>query len=179
MLTTAAGIRRSLAILTVAAFALVLLPVPGAHALAVSASSAPALPAGFHEQRLARAWLREQIAHDRLGILFDHADQRLALGQTLIDRAAANGKDVTAVQAALNNFSAAVKQARPIYEGMQGIMASHQGFDANGNVTDITQASETVAQVREQLVQIRSALAGPAQTLRSAVKAFRAGSQTP
>jgi hypothetical protein len=179
MLKTAKWIRCSLVSLAAIALTLATMPVLGVRALVPTPSPEPAAPAAFRQQRLERAWLREQIAHDRLGVMFEHVDQRLALAQQLIDRASANGKDVSAVQTALDNLSKAITQARPTFEGMQGIMGSHQGFDAAGQVTDVAQAASTVAQVREELVQIRGMLAGPGQALRAAVQAFRAANQAP
>lgn len=179
MLTTAIRVRHTLIALAVILGALAMFPIPAAYALEVSDPPTPAVSASFREQRVERIWLRQQVAHDRLGVMFDHVDQRLTLAQQLIDRADSNGKDVLAIQMAFNNFSDAVKKARPVYESTQGIISLHQGFDAAGNVTDLAQAAGTVEQMRGQLSQIRGLLAGPAQALRGDVTAFRAANQTP
>jgi hypothetical protein len=172
------SIRRRTTVVAIGAaiLALALLPTPPAHALTPLASTTP--PAASDKiTRLERVWLRQQIRHDRLGVMFDHAQQRIDLAQQMIDRAKANGKDVTALQQALDDFSAAVQQARPIYQGMQGIISSHQGFDANGSVTDATQAAATVRSMQDDFVSIRDKLSGPAQALRDAVRSFRQAHQ--
>ena len=81
-------------------------------------------------------------------------DEFVAKVQKLIDRAKANGKDVSAVQAALDTFKIAVKKAQPIYESVKGLINSHQGFDTNGKVTDPEKAEETVKAMHEKLKEI-------------------------
>jgi hypothetical protein len=141
-----------------------------AYALSPSDNGTPPAPSS---DRLPRAWAREQRIYDRLGRFFDNADGLIAKAQNLIDRARANGKDVSTVQAALDVVSSAVKQARPDYESGKGIVASHQGFDAAGNVTDPTKALETVQDMRTKLQSIRQDLMPSVRVLREAVRAFR------
>jgi hypothetical protein len=93
--------------------------------------------------------------------------------QKLIDRAKENGKDVSAVQAALDAFKAAVKDAQPTYESIKGIINSHQGFDTNGKVTDPEKAAETVKAMHEKFKEIRDAMNGTGKALHQAIKAFR------
>ena len=151
---------------------LALLPTPSAQALTPVAASTPPVASGGGV-RLERAWLRQQIRYDRLGVMFDHVQQRIDLAQQMIDEAKSNGKDVAALQTTLDGFSSAVQQTRPTYEGMQGIISSHQGFDANGKVTDATQAAATVRDMQEKFLSIRDTLSGPAKALRDAVRSFR------
>ena len=113
------------------------------------------------------------MVHDRLGFMFEHADQRIALVQRLIDKAKANGNDVTAVQAALDALTGAVERARPGFEAMQATFTAHPGFDAAGKVTDPTVAAQTVTDLQAQLKATRSVLGGPERALRNAVGAFR------
>jgi hypothetical protein len=176
MLTDAIRKRTTVAVAGAAILVLAMLPTPSAHALAPLATATPPVTPGG-TARLERVWLRQQTRHDRLGVMFNHVQQRIDLAQQLIDRAKANGKDVTALQTALDGFSSAVQQSRPIYEGMQGIFSSHQGFDANGNVTDVTLATGTVRDTQEKFQSIRDALSGPAKTLRDAVRSFRQANQ--
>ncbi len=123
--------------------------------------------------RLQQAWAREQRVYDRLGRFFDNIDQRIRHGQALIDKASAKGKDVAALQSALDAFSAAVKQARPIYDSTKGIVASHQGFDDHGNVVDPVKAFQTVLDMRSKLVEIREIVVPPAKALRQAIQEYR------
>ena len=153
----------------VATVALVVQPAGTAFALSPSDTATPPPP----HPRVELAWQQEQRVYNRLGNFFDHVDERIARGQELIDKAKANGKDVTAVQAALNTFSDAVKQARPIYNSGNAIISSHAGFDASGNVTDPQQALQTVKNLRDNLKQIHDLIEAPGQALRQAIQAFR------
>lgn len=127
--------------------------------------------------RLELAWARLQAAHARLEVIFDFADQRTAQVQQLIDRASSNGRDVSAVQNALNGLEAAIKQARPIFEGTTGNLASHQGFDANGNVTDAKTAFQTVKDLASKDQQIGAILKPAEQALKQAIDALRQTTQ--
>ncbi len=146
----------------------------GAQALRPANTATPAAPS---YPRLQRAWVREQRIYDRLTRFYDNIDARIERGQQLIDKAQANGKDVTALQAALNTFEAAVKQAQPTYESIKGIVASHQGFDAAGNVVDPVKAFETVLNMRDKLKEIRQIIVPPAKALRQAIRDFRLADQ--
>jgi TRAP-type C4-dicarboxylate transport system substrate-binding protein len=115
-----------------------------------------------------------------MGQRFEREDEFMEKAQKLIDRAKGNGKDVSKVQAALDAFEAAVQKARPIYESMKGIVNSHQGFDANGKVTDPAKAQETVQAMRAKFQEFKDAMGGTGKALREAVKAFReANPRTP
>jgi hypothetical protein len=101
------------------------------------------------------------------------AEDFVAKVQKLLDRATANGKDVSAIQSALDAFNAALKDAKPIYESAKGIINSHQGFDANGKVTDPAKAKETIKAMHEKMQEIRTAMDGTGKALHEAIKAFR------
>jgi hypothetical protein len=126
-------------------------------------------------ERLERMWARQITAYNRLG----KTDQFIEKVQKLIERASANGKDVSAVQASLDAFAAAWKDAKSIYESMNGIVNSHQGFDDDGNVTDAEKAKETVREMRDKLKEVRDTLDGTGQALRDAIKAFRQANPRP
>lgn len=126
-------------------------------------------------ERLEKIWARQLTAYHRIG----KADQFIEKVQKLIDRASANGKDVSAVQAALEAFNEAVKDAKPIYESMNGIVNSHQGFDDNGKVTDPEKARETVQEMREKMKELKTALDGTAKALHEAIRAFREANPRP
>ena len=124
-------------------------------------------------ERLERIWARQLKIYERLGKGFDDIDGQIAKFQARIDKAAENGKDVTAIQAALDAFEAALKSAKPTYESMNGIVNSHQGFDANGKVTDAEKAKSTVQDMRAKLKELKSEMGGTGKALREALKAFR------
>jgi len=120
-------------------------------------------------ERLERAWARQLRIYERMG----RTDEFVERVQKLIDRAKANGKDVSTVQAALDAFKAAAKEAQPTYESVKGIINSYQGFDSNGKVTDPEKAKETVKAMHEKFKEIREAMNGAGKVLREAIKAFR------
>ena len=120
-----------------------------------------------------QAWAKQLQAYEKIGKGFDDTDAQIAKFQARIDKAAANGKDVTALQAALDAFESALKSAKPTYNGINGIVTSHQGFDANGKVTDAEKAKATVAEMRAKMQELKSAMNGTGKALREALKAFR------
>ncbi len=124
-------------------------------------------------EKLEQAWARQLKLYERLGKGFENTDAQGAKFQEMIDKAAANGKDVSALQAALSAFQAALNSARPAYESAQTIVNSHNGFDGNGKVTDAEQARSTVQEMRAKLAEVKSLMNGTGRALREAVKAFR------
>ena len=126
-------------------------------------------------ERVERIWARQLRIYERMG----RTDEFVERVQKLIDRAKANGKDVSAVQAALDAFKAAVKDAQPIYESVKGILNSHQGFDSNGKVTDPEKAKETVKAIHEKFKEIRETMNGTRKELHEAIKAFREANPRP
>jgi uncharacterized protein YoxC len=157
----------------VAALGLTTLPALNVYALGQTDPSTPPAPGQISTDRLEWIWAKEQRVYDRLEKFFDRVDDRISKAQGLIDRAKANGKDVSAVQAALDAFSDAVKQAKPIFESVKGVITSHPGFDSDGKVTDQSKAIDTVKDLGEKLKEIRQTLFPAAKALREAVRAFR------
>jgi uncharacterized protein YukE len=161
----------------VVALGLGAVPIANVFALGPAAPVTPTPPIQQSTSRLGRVWSREQAIYTRLGTFFNNSDQILSKAQDLINKAKANGKDTSALQSALDTFSQAVKQAEPVYQSAGGILSSHQGFDANGNVIDRTQAIATVKDFASQLKNIRQLLRDPRKALREAIKAFRAANR--
>jgi hypothetical protein len=83
------------------------------------------------------------------------------------------------VQTALNAFKDAVKTAQPIYESIKGVINSHQGFDADGKVTDSAKALETVKDMHAKIQSIKTAMNGTVRALHQAILAFRAANPRP
>jgi len=124
-------------------------------------------------EKLEQAWARQLKIYEKIGKGFDDTDGQIAKIQARLDKAAASGKDVTALQAALDAFAAALKSAKPTYDSMHGIVNSHQGFDANGKVTDLEKAQSTVQEMRAKLQDLKSEMNGTGKALFEALKAFR------
>ncbi len=149
--------------------ALVFAAVPLTSAFAQSENP----PKDVSQQKLERVWAREQKAFNRIGKGYDNLDELVKRIQSRIDQARENGKDVSAVQAALDAFESAMKNAKPTYESMKGIVNSHQGFDKDGKVTDVEKAQSTVKDMAAKLKQYKSEMNGTGKALRAAIKAFR------
>ena len=126
-------------------------------------------------ERLERIWEHQLRIYKRMG----RVDEFIKRVQKLIDRAKANGKDVSVLQAALDAFKAAVKDAQPTYESIKGIISSHQGFDNNGKVTDTDKAKETVQSMHEKVKEIRETMNDTGKALRQAIRAFRQANPRP
>ncbi len=160
--------RKTILIALVAALGLASLPF-------VSVSAQGEGPTQTPNERLERIWARQLRIYERMG----RTDELVERAQKLIDRAKENGKDVSALQTALDAFEGALKDAHPIYESAKGIVNSHQGFDANGKVTDTAKARETVDAMREKFKEIKEAMGGTGKVLREAIRAFREANPRP
>lgn len=130
-------------------------------------------------ERLERAWAHQLRVYERMGYRFDRSDFFMENAQSLIDRAAANGKDGSAVQAALDAFEAATEDAQVVYESSNDIIDAHEGFDKDGKVTDPEKAQETVDAMRAKLEEIKDAMDGTGRALHEAIKAFREANPRP
>ena len=150
----------------------------------ISASAAPATddPPPQREasaERLEKVWARQLRVYEKIDNGYERSDAFVEKVQMLIDKASENGKDVTAVQAALDAFEQAMKDAHPVYESAKGISNSHQGFDNDGKVADIEKAKETVKSMGEKLKEIKDSMSGTGRALHEAIKAFREANPRP
>ena len=137
MNTFSSPFKKTLLFALVVALALAALPVTGANASGLSdPGDPPADEARFSGVRLERIWARLGRVYERQGHILDRADGMVERFQGLIERMNENGKDTTALQTALDAFKEALKEAHPIYESAKGLINAHQGFDADGKVTD-------------------------------------------
>ena len=158
-------------ILAVMTAALVFAAFPVTSAFAQGENPAPM--GEVSNEKLEKAWARQLNIYERLGNGFDGLDAQIAKFQERIDKAASKGKNVTALQSALDAFEAASKTAQPIYDSIESIVNAHAGFDADGKVTDAEQAKSTVDEMRAKLKEVKSSMDGTGKALREAFKAFR------
>lgn len=158
----------------VAVLAVASLPLLSVSAQGANDPTPPTL-SQISNERLEKIWARQLKLYERMG----RTDEFVAKVQKLLDRAKADGKDVFAVQSALEAFKDAAKDAKPIYESAKGIINSHQGFDANGKVTDPEKAKETVKAMHDKMQEIKTAMHGTGKALREAIKAFRQANPRP
>ena len=149
-------------------------PVTSAYASGLSDPENPPVDTTrMTDERLERVWARMQRVYERQGHTLERADAMIERVQALINRVAENGRDVTALQTALDAFNEALKEAHPIYESAKGILNAHQGFDVDGKVTDHEKAVETVKDLGDKLKEVREIVGEPGNALREALKAFR------
>jgi hypothetical protein len=123
--------------------------------------------------RLERVWVREQRIYQRESDRLANAGNFIARVQALIDKANGKGWDTASVQAALNAFSTVIPAAQTAHNPGAAIIASHNGFDTNGKMTDRTSATATVKSLGQVLKNTRTAMDGTGKALRAAIKAFR------
>ncbi len=169
--------KKTMLLALVAALGLASLPMFGVAAAGAKDPSVP--PQGeLTNERLEKIWAKQLEAYEKFG----KSDEFVGKVQQLIDRAGQNGKDVSGIQAALDAFEAALKDAKPIHASMNGIVNGHQGFDANGKVTDPEKAKETVRQMGEKLKELKDAkdaMGGAGKALHEAIQAFREANPRP
>lgn len=160
-----------LAGLFVSAFALAF---PSGTAAAASMAQEPQ-PATNAEKtpdpaRLEKAYQRE------LGLLkaqaerLDRLDERADKFAERIAKLKDEGKDVAVLEKALADFKVKIAAARSQHEEAAIILNTHAGFDANGKVTDVAQASATVKDAGKIMRQIHQELR---PTIREMVKVLR------
>ncbi len=162
-------IKKLLLAFSAAALVFAAFPVTSAFA----SDEAPPVAGEMSNERLERVWARQLRAYEKISKAFADVDAHTARFQERIDKAAENGKDISALQSALDAYKAAMNAAQPVYTSLAGIVDTHAGFDANGKVIDAEQAKSTLEQVRAKLQEIKSTMGGTFKALREALKTFR------
>lgn len=166
--------KKTVLLALVAALGVGSLPAFGVSAAGTNDPNPP--PQGeMTNERLEQIWSKQLRVYEILG----KTEEFIGKARQLTDHAAQNGKDISAVQAALEAFANAAKDAKPIYESAQSIVDSHAGFDAGGKVTDAEQAKETVRAMGEKLKEIKETMGGAGKALRDAFHAFREANPRP
>jgi hypothetical protein len=173
MMKTMSVLKKVILSMLVAALALAAFPLTNVYAAGNTDPTNPPKKGQLLNECLEKIWAREMKIYERLGKVFDNGDATFEKAQILIDKASANGKDVSAIQAALDAFKASVKNTHPAYEGLNGIVNSHQGFDDAGEVTDAEKAKATVQEMGAKLKEIHSLMGETGKALREAIRTFR------
>jgi hypothetical protein len=173
MSTTATRFSKAVLVVLTVVLTVAAGPVVKAHALGASVVPTPPAPGGVRGQRLGLLWQRELSIRDRMEYAFDHAGERLALAQEVIDQTRAKGRDTAAVQAALNALAGAIQKAKPLLDRSSELIATHQGFDASGNVIDPFLAAQTIKAVSEKLRMAGGPVMDARTALRAAVQDLR------
>ncbi len=123
--------------------------------------------------RLEQIWARAQAVYQRQDDWLAKADEFFTKAQSLIDRANQKGWDTSAVQAALDALAAVIPAVRAAHVPGAAIIASHNGFSADGKVTDRAASIETTKALIQVLENTHAAVNGTGQAMREAVRAFR------
>lgn len=168
------------ALITVLAVGMIAVTVPlnTVFASSAAASVTPAAPGNAQKTaaanlRLELAFAREQYNLQRLKLAISN-DPLLRQGvQLLLDNAAKNGKDASAVQTAFTAYKTAFTSGAAYSDQAQAIAAAHTGFDSDGKVTDAEAAKTTLQSLGSALKQYKDTVGAAFQTLREALKAFR------
>jgi hypothetical protein len=137
----------AIAVLMVAAAML----MPAGTALASSPTTTPeAKQQGLH-QHLMNWYQREQkwlsLQEDNL----QKTGKVIARLQEFIDSQKEKGKDTSALEAALSTYQAQIDTAKSYHTNAANILAAHEGFDVNGQVTNTESARQTLLDGRQAL----------------------------
>jgi len=173
MLKITALLKKMFLLALILAIGLAAVPVTTVSAAGLNDQDNPPSDHPMIDALLEKVWAREQAIYQRQDDRLAKADEFFAKVQSGIDKATAKGYDASGIQAALDALKAAVETARPIHQNAASIIASHDGFDATGKVTDRAQARETVKLLGQSLKDYRSTVGDPFKALREAVKTFR------
>ena len=152
---------------------LVALPAASASAAGIYDETTPPSRETDPTGRLEQAWERLQQAYTNQGVRLGKASEFISGAQALIDMANARGYDTSAVQAALDAFSAFIPAAQAVHETGAAIIASHPGFDDGEKVTDHATAIQTDKTLGHVIKETHTAMGGTGEALREAIRAFR------
>jgi len=122
------------------------------------------------EHLLKQAQMMLAIQKDRL----DMAREEAAFAQERIDAAEARGKDIAAIQAALDMFKTQIEAAQSLSDNAGSILDARAGFDADGKVVDLDQARDTLRQAGDAMREASRTLREAARELRRAARQYRA-----
>jgi len=160
-----------------ASLALTGVPLATASAAVPNDSPTPGAPLAQSGKRsgarLQRAFARETRIIKRIGKVYDRADEGFPRIEKLIEKAEENGLDVSEAQAAFDAFKSALATAEPFYEQAESLADAHNGFDADGKVTDAAAARETVKGIHDALAQAKDAMNGTMKALHEALRDLR------
>lgn len=128
---------------------------------------------GEDYSNLEMAYGNAQVALKGQQNRIDLSKQIAANVQTFIDAQKAIGKDTSSLDAALANYSAQFASAQTVHDQAGSVLGTHAGFDANGVVTDSTQAKQTLRSARNYMRQAHTLIASSSQALHSVLRVFR------
>jgi hypothetical protein len=171
MKTIAVYLKKSLLVLLLAMLSLGTLPVTPTYAAGLP--NDPVLAQGKdYFPRLEMLFELQQERFDHQTQVLERIPTFIDRIQRLIDRATAKGVDASAVQAALDDFSAAIPAAQSAHDQAAALIAAHTGFDEKGMVTNLAAAVQTVKAIHQANLGYTDALLPSFRTLRQAIRTF-------
>lgn len=128
------------------------------------------------EKALEQSYKTEQQWLNQQQETLNKTDQAAAKVQKLIDKAAAEGLDVTILENDLATFNDEMGTNKAEHQTAAEILAAHNGFDDQGSVTDKQAARQTVLDAKQAIWQAHVTLSQSVRNLYLAVREWR---QTP
>lgn len=146
----------------------------GAAAPALAQQATPAAPdPERRDERLARLFEREQNWLEAQADHLARAAEAVDKTQAFIEKAQAEGKDTSGLEAALDDFRSRLAEAQAAHQAAEAILAAHPGFDDAGAVTDPQLARQTVVDAGYELREAHFQLRQGERDLRHALREFR------
>ena len=121
---------------------------------------------------LSKAFKNEQSLFATQQTNLDKAGGSVSKIQDLISKVSAKGIDTSALSSALAIFQEQLATANASHATAGGILSAANGFDANGNVTAMAAARQTVQDARQNLMDCHTTLVQALKDLHSAVKTW-------
>lgn len=103
----------------------------------------------------------------------DDANKIVGLVQTYINNQNAKGQDTSALVAALATYQQQLATAQASHTNAANLLSAHAGFDNNGNVTNPTQAHQTLVDAHQALLDAHNVLNQAGTDLHKALDAYR------
>jgi hypothetical protein len=128
---------------------------------------------GAAEEALSKAFKAEQKWLGNQQQAINKADQAALQIRQLIDKASAEGLDVTILQNALAAFNSEMAAVKSGHQTAADILAAHNGFDDDGSVTDQQSARVTVLDARQALSKAHVTMTQAVRDLRQAARDWR------
>jgi hypothetical protein len=133
----------------------------------------PAEEAGLRGGALKLAYQRLQGVEARTQGAIDKARSGADRLGNLIDQAKERGRDASALEGALASFRASMDSAQAKHDQGAAILATHAGFDDQGEVTDIKEARGTVRGAGKEFRDAGKTMASALRALHAAIRDWR------
>ncbi|MDD5371267.1 MAG: hypothetical protein PHQ40_19465 [Anaerolineaceae bacterium] len=112
------------------------------------------------------------------GKRLERTDTLVGKAEALLQKLAGKGINVSPLQAALDDFKATIPSARAVHLSAEEILNQHAGLDANGKVTDLKTARETVLTAGQDLRECHRILKNAFADLIKEIRQFRTQNRT-